>query len=130
MSGPGRLGRLLLLLTLAVTLAWLTVEEKSRLGSAIFALPWSVLITLRLHLRNARPIVDALVRSSLAGALLGPLAALLMLLKIGLHAHALPDYEAADVLAMLAWTPLAAAAGALFGLGLGMIRKAWPQSGG
>ncbi len=123
----GRLERLALLLTLGATLAWLTLEEKSRLGAAVFALPWGMLIGHRLPLRIRRPLVNVVVRSMLAGALLGPLASLLMLLKVGLHAHAVPDYALVDVLAMLAWTPVGAAVGTLFGIGLGLIREAFVQ---
>ena len=122
-----RLGRWALLLTLVVTLAWLAVEEKSRMGTVIFALPWAALIVCRLRPRSPKPFVDVLVRSILAGALVGPLAALLMLVKVGVHGHPQPDYAVADVLAMLAWTPLGASLGALFGLGLGMIREAFVQ---
>lgn len=119
----GRLERLALLLTLGATLAWLTLEEKSRLGAAVFALPWGTLIGLRLPLRPMRPLTNVVVRSTLAGALVGPLAGLLMLLKVGLHAHVVPDYDLADVLAMLAWTPWAAALGMLFGIGIALIRR-------
>jgi hypothetical protein len=129
-TGVRRPERLVLLLALAVTLGWLTVEEKSRLGAMVIALPWAALIALRLPLRRVRRTAETMIRAVGAGGLIGPLAALLMLVKIGLHSHAPPDYGLADVLAMIAWAPVGIGLGAVLGLGLAMIRQAWPGSEG
>ncbi|HSB90705.1 MAG TPA: hypothetical protein VLD63_11840 [Anaerolineales bacterium] len=117
--------RLAVLLSLAASLAWLTVEEKSRLGALLFSLPWAGLIAARLRLPIRGQAFEMLSRGALAGALAGPLAGLLMLLKISLHSHVQPDYELGDVLAVLSWTPVGAILGAVFGAGLALVRQGY-----
>ena len=124
-----RLERALFLLALALALAWLTVEENSRLGAAVFGVPWAVWIAGRLRFPRAGPVVDGILRSTLGGACLGPLAMVLMLLKVALHSHVGPDYQLEDILAMLAWTPVGAGLGGMVGAGLALIRKGWPTPG-
>jgi len=121
-----RLERPLFLLALALALAWLTVEENSRLGAAVFAVPWAVWIGRRIRFPSAGPVVGVILRSMLGGACLGPLAMVLMLLKVALHSHVSPDYQLEDVVAMLAWTPAGAGLGLGLGAGLALIRKGWP----
>jgi len=69
----------------------------------------------------------SLKESTLSGLLLGALAALattaLMLFKNLRHAHIYPDYPAPMLLAMLERLPLWALAGALAGLGLGLLLR-------
>jgi hypothetical protein len=110
---------------LAASLAWLTLEEKSRLGALPFALPWAGLIAARIRLPIRGQAVEMSVRGGLAGGLAGPLAGLLMLLKISLHSHVQPDYELGDVLAVLTWTPAGAILGGVFGAGLALVRQGW-----
>jgi len=117
--------RLAFLLSLAASLAWLTVEEKSRLGAWLFALPWAGLMAARIRRPIRGRAVEMLSRGALAGALAGPLAGLLMLLKISLHSHVQPDYELGDVIAVLTWAPVGAIVGAVFGAGLALVRKGW-----
>jgi hypothetical protein len=52
----------------------------------------------------------------LAGALVMPLAAVSMLVKVSLHGHVPPDFSAAQVLMVLGRTPIWVGAGALVGL--------------
>ena len=120
-----RLERALFLLALALALAWLTVEDNSRLGAAVFGVPWAVWIARRIRFPHAGPAVSVILRSMVGGACLGPLAMVLMLLKVALHSHVSPDYQLEDVVAMLAWTPIGAALGGMVGLGLALIRSAW-----
>jgi hypothetical protein len=115
--------RLAFLLSLAASLAWLTVEGKSRLGALLFALPWAGFIAARIRRPIGRQAVEMLSRGALAGALAGPLAGLLMLLKISLHSHLQPDYELSDVVAVLTWTPVGAILGGVIGAGLALIQK-------
>ena len=124
-----RLERALFLLALALALAWLTVEESSRLGAAVFGVPWAVWIGGRIRFPRAGPAVGVSLRSMLGGACLGPLAMVLMLLKVALHSHMRPDYQLEDVVAMLAWTPIGAGLGGMVGVGLALIRSAWPTRG-
>ena len=121
-----RLERALFLLALALALAWLTVEENSRLGAAAFGVPWVVWIARRIRFPRAGPVVGVILRSMLGGACLGPLAMVLMLLKVAVHSHVSPDYQLEDVVAMLAWTPAGAVIGLVLGAGLALVRSAWP----
>ena len=59
-----------------------------------------------------------------AGALVGPMAAVLILLKIGLHAHPVPEFSSADAAAVLARVPIWAAAGGLLGAGAALVERA------
>lgn len=71
------------------------------------------------------------VRTGLAGLVAGlttaPLAAMLMLAKIALHAHPVPDFSRQDVLAVLARTPVWAAAGLAAGLAWGLWMTGSPS---
>jgi hypothetical protein len=61
-----------------------------------------------------------------AGALAGPIEAVLILLKVGLHAHPVPDFSTADVVAVLSRIPIWTAAGGLLGAGAALVeRSAW-----
>jgi hypothetical protein len=122
-----RLERALFLLALALALAWLTVEENSRLGAAVFGVPWAIWIAGRVRFPRAGPVASVILRSTVGGSCTGPLAIVLILLKVALHSHVSPDYQVEDVLAMLAWTPIGAGLGGMVGLGLALIRKALPR---
>jgi len=120
-----RFERALFLLALALALAWLTVEENSRLGAAVFGVPWAVTIAGRVRFPRAGPALGVILRSMVGGVCLGPLAAVLMLLKVALHSHVSPDYQLEDLVAMLAWTPIGAGLGGIVGAGVALIRSAW-----
>ncbi len=59
-----------------------------------------------------------------AGLAVGPLAALLMLVKVSLHDHPAPDFTAADLGATLMRTPAWALAGLCLGAALGLAGMA------
>ena len=59
----------------------------------------------------------------LAGAAVGPLSALLMLLKLGLHAHPEPDFTPEIFAAALSRTFGWAAIGALLGAAFGLLAR-------
>lgn len=59
-----------------------------------------------------------------AGALIGPVTALLMLVKLGLHAHPVPDFGPEQFLQALSRTIYWAILGTATGAGLGMIASA------
>ena len=126
MKPKARFERALFLLALALALAWLTVEENSRLGAAVFGVPWAVTIAGRVRFPRAGPALGVILRSMVGGVCLGPLAAVLMLLKVALHSHVSPDYQLEDLVAMLVWTPIGAGLGGMVGAGVALIRSAWP----
>jgi hypothetical protein len=69
-----------------------------------------------------------LVRAAIAGLVGGatapPLADILMLVKVSLHSHAVPDFTARDLGAVFGRTPVWALAGLAVGLALGLVHVA------
>jgi ABC-type thiamin/hydroxymethylpyrimidine transport system permease subunit len=57
----------------------------------------------------------------LTGALVAPVAVLLILVKISLHSHGTPDFTAGDIAAVMNRAPVWALAGVLSGEALGLI---------
>lgn len=129
MKPTGGLDRWLWVLALPVSLIWLALEESSRLGAMAVALPWAILTARHAHRRYLHPPEAAglLAASTLGGALVGPLAVVLMSMKIALHAHPLPDFQVDDALAVLQWTPIGAGVGFLVGIGALLARGGGPQ---
>jgi len=72
-------------------------------------------------------VVLALLRGALIGGGGAVAAAALMLLKNGLHAHAFPDYPFGVIAALIARAPVWAAAGALVGVGVSLLRSTLPK---
>lgn len=120
--------RLALLLVGIGALHWLTLEDPAlwpplTLGAAIAGL-----LTLQLvhgRLRGSRPGPLRLLGHGLAGGLLagtgaGLCALGLMLFKNAWHAHSVPDFPAAQLLAIAGRMPELALGGALTGLALGL----------
>lgn len=60
----------------------------------------------------------------LAGLAVAPLAALLMLLKSGLHGHAAPDFTVDQMQTVFGLAPYLSLSGLLIGLGFGLWRAA------
>jgi len=132
--GYGRLNRGAWILTGLLALAWLGLEDRGL--RAVTVLAWmtslSGLVTMRVRRgrRQPGPRPTGLrwwtAAGAAAGALVGPITAVLILLKIGLHAHPVPDFSLADVAAVLARMPIWAAAGGLSGAGAALLeRAAW-----
>jgi len=119
--------RNLALLYGGITLLWLQLEEDSVLPAVVLGLGAALLLAARF----ARPAPDRLLPMMLTGAATGlltaPLAAALMILKTGLHFHAVPDYPPAQILAVLGRAPLWALAGALAGIGLALATRAFRE---
>lgn len=66
------------------------------------------------------------------GAAAGPVAALLMLIKLSLHTHPIPDFSPEQVLQVLRSTPQLAGEGAALGLALGglwLLRRRAEEAG-
>jgi hypothetical protein len=104
----------------AALLVWLSLEDSGSLSPPLLGTAGAVLLLTR----TARPrsMVVWLLRGAGGGAVAVLIAALLMLLKTGWHAHLVPDYPLSMIVEMLARAPAWSAAGALVGLGAGMIR--------
>lgn len=108
MALEGALGRDILLAALALVAGLLYLDGRGRQR-------W-----------RPRHVVIAAVAGLLAGAGLALLTLFLMALKTGMHAHG-PEYSPADLAWVWAQLPLWSAAGALLGLGLGLLRLALPR---
>ena len=63
-------------------------------------------------------------RGLMGGLLAAPLTVSLMLMKISLHGHEMPDFTAQTLIGTLTRTPAWAAAGTVAGLGFGLIHLA------
>ena len=106
-------------------LFWSGLEDSDAGAVTLLGALSSLSFTLWLLSRVATGHALKLLYFGLSGALVGALAALctatLMLFKNLRHAHVFPDYPAAMLLAALERLPLWAIAGALAGLGLGLL---------
>jgi hypothetical protein len=105
---------------------WVGIEDRSSVGPVLvggmIALSLSTNIGQRLaKIQNVRSIGRPghyVLTGLVAGALAMPLAALAMLVIVSLHGHVPPDFTAAQVLDVLAHTPVWTMAGSLISLGL------------
>lgn len=57
----------------------------------------------------------------IAGLLVAPLAVMMMLVKIAIHSHGIPDFTTADLWAVLTRTPVWGLIGALVGVAGGLL---------
>ena len=114
-----------LLLTGLAILVWSGLEDRD--ASAVTFLGALSSISLTLWLLSGMAAGHALkpLYFGLSGAFVGALASLctaaLMLFKNLRHAHVFPDYPAEMLLVALARLPIWAIAGALAGLGIGLL---------
>lgn len=76
------------------------------------------------QLEQGQYLVRAAIAGLVGGATAPPLADILMLVKISLHSHAVPDFTARDLGAVFGRTPVWALAGLAVGLALGLIQRA------
>ena len=120
------------ILTGLLALTWLGLEDRGL--RAVTFLSWMTSLSglLRMRARRGRRQPGMrptglrwwLPAGAAAGALVGPIAVILILLKIGLHAHPVPDFSSADVAAVLAQLPIWTAAGAFLGAGAALLERA------
>lgn len=124
-EGGDKLIRGALLLTGLAILFWSGLEDSDASAVTILGALSSLSLTLWLVARIAAGLALTPLHIALAGALAGALASLcaaaLMLFKNLRHAHIFPDYPAEMLVAALARLPLWAFAGALAGLGIGLL---------
>jgi hypothetical protein len=76
------------------------------------------------QLDQGQYLVRAGIAGLVGGATVPPLADILMLVKVSLHSHAVPDFTARDLGAVLGRTPVWALAGLAAGLALGLVHMA------
>lgn len=76
------------------------------------------------QLDQGQYLVRAGIAGLVGGATVPPLADILMLVKVSLHGHAVPDFTARDLGAVLGRTPVWALAGLAAGLALGLVHMA------
>lgn len=117
-----RVLRFAFLLLGALVLLWLSTESRdvrlTLLFGSVFSLLAGLRIAFRLGLSRFSPIVLAGI-GSLVGLLAPVLAALLMILKIGLHSHPTPDFTLSQVMGVLGRAPYFIVGGLLVGWSIG-----------
>lgn len=105
-------------------LIWMSIEDTSVLPPVALSLIISLLIAA-FQLKKRESLCASLLTMTLIGASVGLgtafVAALLMLVKTGWHAHIFPDYPLGMILDMLRRAPAWVVAGGLIGFGMGMI---------
>lgn len=127
--------RHLLVLAGVAILLWSGIEDgDARAVTALGVLTAGGLTLALLKRKRGGSRLDqryALAGAALAGATIGALSALsatlLMLFKNLRHAHVFPDFPPAMMLAMLERLPAWALAGALAGLGMGILHRLWAE---
>ena len=123
-----RLSRAAWILTGLLGLAWIGVEDRGL--TAVITLAWMIALSSLLTVRARRGSPGAggmrswVLQGAAAGVLVAPIAAVLILLKVGLHAHPLPDFSSNQVASLLARMPVWAAAGGILGAGAALIERA------
>ncbi len=106
----------------ASVLLWLSSENQDARLALLFGALLSILLALRVTVRADLTCLSPLITAGIGGlvGLSTPLlAALLMLLKIGLHSHPTPDFSLSQVIDVLERAPFFLAGGLLLGLGIG-----------
>ncbi len=119
--------RFVLILDGVGILVWSGLEDKDATGAVAFGLITAIALTMTiLGPRLAgmrRQIITAALMGSLIGASASVISAALMLFKDLRHAHPFPDFPPAMLLGVLERLPPWMAAGALAGLGLGLLHR-------
>ena len=121
--------RLALLLTGSCTLLWLALEDPALWPPLVPGAALASLLTLQFllgRLRGRQPGPGWIIGLATGGGLLAGTGACLcavglMLFKNARHAHSIPDFPAARLLATLQLAPQMALSFALTGLGLGLV---------
>ncbi len=108
-------------------LLWSGLEDTDAVAAAGLGAFASIAVTMWLLCQRADVTRGGILLASLAGALTGALASLvtaaLMLFKDLLHAHPFPDFPASMILGILERLPPWTVAGALAGIGIGLLQR-------
>lgn len=112
-----------------VWFVWLAYEDRD-LGtvmglSAVICIAFALTAVARWRggrlTDRRRWLLESMGFGLLTGALVAPVAVVLILVKISLHSHGTPDFSSADIGAVVNRTPIWALAGVLSGEALGLI---------
>jgi hypothetical protein len=121
------MARLFTILTGVALLFWVPLEDSNENLAILFAYFISTWLVGALFIRFKNPSRFSIINISFAGILTGaiitPLIIFLMVLKIGLHAHLVPDYSYEQFISIINRTPIWFISGFLSGMGFGLIIK-------
>jgi hypothetical protein len=81
------------------------------------------------QIERRRWLLESMGTGLLWGALVAPVAVLLILIKISLHSHGTPDFTTGDINQVMARLPVWALAGVLAGEAMGLIGAALGRGG-
>jgi hypothetical protein len=119
--------RFLAILLGIALLFWIPFEDSSENPAILFAYFISTWFVITLLTRYKNPslftIINVVFAGILTGATITPLILLLMVLKIGLHAHPIPDYSYEQFISIIDRIPIWFISGFLTGMGVGIIIK-------
>lgn len=121
--------RLAALLIGVVVFFWLRVEDDNAIAAAVCAFLSTCLFVTGWAWRKAggrsyswrRMLATCAALGGLAGSGTAASAALLMLIKNGLHGHLFPDFPFGMIAGVLALAPIWTIGGGLVGLGIGAV---------
>ena len=116
--------RLLGILLGFTIILWLPVEDTDVTIALLFAISlcaWQINVILsRLKNQSPFPLRYFILLGALAGAAITPIAILLLVFKIGMHAHSCPDYTNQQIISLIERTPIWLAGGFFISTGLGI----------
>lgn len=119
--------RLLAILLGTALLFWLSVEDTTEAYAIFFAICVSTLLAvlplIRTNNISSLPFHSFILAGILAGAAVSPMAIVLMVFKIGLHAHPVPDYTFQQIISVIHRIPIWMFGGFFISVGFGMLVK-------
>jgi hypothetical protein len=126
----GRAARWGLVMLGGFILFWLPVEDSRFITIQIIAALLCGLAGAYLYFKRGWQFstLQAAVYGSALGAAVTPAAAFFMLLKNGLHAHAAPDFDLADLQHVLQRAPVWALSGMMIALGISTLLHQKPSA--
>ncbi len=121
--------RISAIITAIALLFWTPVESVERTSVLLFSAVICVLAALGFLRRSSDrySFWHSVLTGSAGGLAVSPIASVLMLFKIGLHGHAVPDFSFSDILATLRLTPFWGIGGLLIGLGFGLWNLSYQE---
>lgn len=106
-------------------LVWLALEDRGVTAVQLLAAASVAAGLLTARARRPEPVRGRwwVVGGAVTGALVGPVAVLLILVKTGAHAHPQPEFRAEDVRTVLERSVLWAVAGGIAGAGAALFER-------
>lgn len=113
---------------LVVLLAWMPFEATSQHGAILLATAGSAYLAWLFAARRMQAGMwrcwHFIALGLVTGLVLAPATLGLMALKTGIHGHAVPDYTAGQILAVVGQAPIFTLSGLLVGIGLDLYCQA------